>query len=176
MKLALVTPLLKKPSMDPEVLGNFRPISNLPFLSKLLERVVARQLIAYDCDCDCDEVYLSLCNQRTERITRQRLPCLRCWMISWLLSTEVKLSSLLCWTRALHSIRLIMIFYLIVWRHDLWSLAVFLLGLSRISSIEGSQSVLRESRPVLFFCLLVFLKDPFWGMSSTPCTTALFMR
>jgi hypothetical protein len=47
MKLALVTPLWKKPSMDPEILGNFRPISNLSFLSKLLERVVARQLIAY---------------------------------------------------------------------------------------------------------------------------------
>jgi hypothetical protein len=47
MKLALVTPLLKKSSLDPEVLGNFRPVSNLSFLSKLLERVVARQLIAY---------------------------------------------------------------------------------------------------------------------------------
>jgi hypothetical protein len=47
MKLALVTPLLKKPSLDPEVLGNFRLIYNVSFLSKLLERVVARQLIAY---------------------------------------------------------------------------------------------------------------------------------
>ena len=47
MKVALVTPLLKKSSLDPEVLGNFRPVSNLSFLSKLLERVVARQLIAY---------------------------------------------------------------------------------------------------------------------------------
>ena len=47
MKLALVTPLLKKSSLDPEVLGNFRPVSKLSFLSKLLERVVARQLIAY---------------------------------------------------------------------------------------------------------------------------------
>jgi hypothetical protein len=47
IKLALVTPLLKKSSLEPEVLGNFLPDSNLSFLSKLLERVVARQLIAY---------------------------------------------------------------------------------------------------------------------------------
>ena len=108
-----------------------------------------------------EEVYLSLCNQRIGRIIRQRLPCLRCWIISWMLLIEVKLPSLLCWTRAPPSIRFIMLFYLIVWRHDFRSLVVFLLDLSRISSIEGSQSVLRESRPVLFFCLLVFLKDPF---------------
>ncbi len=46
-KLALVTPLLKISSLDPEVLGNFSPLSNLSFLSKLFERVVARELIAY---------------------------------------------------------------------------------------------------------------------------------
>jgi hypothetical protein len=44
MKHALVTPLLKKPSLDPETLKNYRPISNLPFLSKVTERVVASQL------------------------------------------------------------------------------------------------------------------------------------
>jgi len=44
MKLALVTPLLKKTSLSPEILNNYRPVSNLSFLSKLVERVVARQL------------------------------------------------------------------------------------------------------------------------------------
>ena len=43
-KLAAITPILKKPGLDPENPDNFRPISNLPFLSKLLERSVARQL------------------------------------------------------------------------------------------------------------------------------------
>ena len=43
-KLAVVKPLLKKPNLDPEVLANYRPISNLPFLSKILEKVVANQL------------------------------------------------------------------------------------------------------------------------------------
>ena len=44
LKTAIITPLLKKPSLDPEILTNFRPISNLPFLSKVLEKVVAAQL------------------------------------------------------------------------------------------------------------------------------------
>jgi hypothetical protein len=43
-KTASVIPLLKKPGLDPDVLGNYRPVSNLPFASKLLERAVAEQL------------------------------------------------------------------------------------------------------------------------------------
>ena len=43
-KVAVIKPLLKKPTLDPEVLANYRPISNLPFLSKILEKVVANQL------------------------------------------------------------------------------------------------------------------------------------
>ncbi len=39
-KHATVYPLLKKPSLDPCVLENFRPISKLPFLSKILEKIV----------------------------------------------------------------------------------------------------------------------------------------
>uniref|UniRef100_A0A8D0A5Q8 Reverse transcriptase domain-containing protein n=1 Tax=Sander lucioperca TaxID=283035 RepID=A0A8D0A5Q8_SANLU len=43
-KTAAVTPILKKPGLDPSSLNNYRPISNLPFLSKTLERIVASQL------------------------------------------------------------------------------------------------------------------------------------
>ena len=43
-KVAVIKPLLKKPTLDPEVLANYRPISNLPFLSKILEKAVANQL------------------------------------------------------------------------------------------------------------------------------------
>ena len=38
-KTAVVKPLLKKPSLDPNELKNYRSISHLPFLSKLLENV-----------------------------------------------------------------------------------------------------------------------------------------
>ncbi|XP_041958625.1 uncharacterized protein LOC121717966 [Alosa sapidissima] len=43
-KLAAVTPTLKKTGLDPDDPNNYRPISNLPFLSKILERAVAAQL------------------------------------------------------------------------------------------------------------------------------------
>ena len=39
----LVQPLLKKPSLSTDDLNNFRPISNLNFISKILEKVVAIQ-------------------------------------------------------------------------------------------------------------------------------------
>ena len=44
LKLGLVSPLLKKASLDPDVLANYRPVTNLSFLSKVLERVVCSQL------------------------------------------------------------------------------------------------------------------------------------
>ena len=47
LKFAAVTPLLKKPSLDINNLKNYRPVRNLPFVSKVLERVVAFQLKAY---------------------------------------------------------------------------------------------------------------------------------
>ena len=40
-KQALLQPLLKKPSLSTDDLNNFRPISNLNFISKILEKVVA---------------------------------------------------------------------------------------------------------------------------------------
>ncbi|CAC5390086.1 unnamed protein product [Mytilus coruscus] len=43
-KQAVVRLLLKKPSLDKEVLKNYRPISNLPFISKTLEKVVDSRL------------------------------------------------------------------------------------------------------------------------------------
>uniref|UniRef100_A0A8C6L9C9 Reverse transcriptase domain-containing protein n=1 Tax=Nothobranchius furzeri TaxID=105023 RepID=A0A8C6L9C9_NOTFU len=43
-KTAIVTPLLKKPGLDPTNFNNLCPISNLPFISKILEKSVASQL------------------------------------------------------------------------------------------------------------------------------------
>jgi potassium voltage-gated channel Eag-related subfamily H protein 8 len=47
MKLAFVSPLLKKPSLCVDDLNNYQPVSLLPFLSKLVERVVAKQLSSH---------------------------------------------------------------------------------------------------------------------------------
>ena len=40
LKVAHVTPLLRKPSLNPEDLKNFEPGSNLHFLSKIVEKAV----------------------------------------------------------------------------------------------------------------------------------------
>ena len=38
-KAAIITPILKKPGLDTDCTSSYRPVSNLTFLSKLLERV-----------------------------------------------------------------------------------------------------------------------------------------
>lgn len=44
LKQAVVTPLLKKSSLDKENLKNFRPVSNLPFIGKCIEKVAISQM------------------------------------------------------------------------------------------------------------------------------------
>ena len=44
LKRAQVTPILKKSNSDRNSLPNYRPVSNLPYLSKLIERVVSCRL------------------------------------------------------------------------------------------------------------------------------------
>ena len=46
-KSAIVTPLLNKPSLDPNDLKYYRPVSTLSFMSKILEKVVVSQLMSY---------------------------------------------------------------------------------------------------------------------------------
>lgn len=46
-KHAVVEPILKKPGLDPSHPENYRPISKLPFVSKILEKVVAEQLTVH---------------------------------------------------------------------------------------------------------------------------------
>ncbi len=44
MKTALVRPLLKKASLDREIMKHYRPVSNLSFLSKVIEKAVSFQI------------------------------------------------------------------------------------------------------------------------------------
>jgi len=46
-KQALVLPLMKKNNWDPETASTYRPISNLPYISKVIERVVARRFSSH---------------------------------------------------------------------------------------------------------------------------------
>ena len=47
MKRAIVTPLLKKPILDRQLFKNYRPVSNLSFPTKVLEKIVASRLKSY---------------------------------------------------------------------------------------------------------------------------------
>ncbi len=46
-KTAIVKPLLKKPTLNHNNLKNYHPVSNLPFMSKILEKVVLSQLVSH---------------------------------------------------------------------------------------------------------------------------------
>ena len=58
-KSAIVTPLLKKVSLDPEEFKNYRPVSNLAFVSKLIEKMVVSQLNLYLANNNLSEVFQS---------------------------------------------------------------------------------------------------------------------
>lgn len=63
LKCALVKPLLKKQNLDKELLKNYRPVSNLPFLSKFLEKLAASRLKFYFSQHNIDNVYQSAYTQ-----------------------------------------------------------------------------------------------------------------
>ncbi len=46
-KLAVIEPLIEKPQLYPKDVVNYRPISNIPFLSNILEKVVSSQLYSF---------------------------------------------------------------------------------------------------------------------------------
>ena len=65
-KVGVIKPLLKKSRADHENFSNFRPLSNLYFLSQVMEKAVAPQL----CDhLNGNEGYLKNFNQRINVIT-----------------------------------------------------------------------------------------------------------
>jgi len=51
-KTAIVTPAVKKPGLDPDEPQSYRPMSNLTFMSKIIERIVAEQMRAHLTECD----------------------------------------------------------------------------------------------------------------------------
>ena len=47
MKKAIIIPILKKPTLNKNVLSNYRPVSQLSCLSKVLEKIVSEQLTEF---------------------------------------------------------------------------------------------------------------------------------
>ena len=56
---AVITPIIKKPSLDCNEFSNYRPVSNINFISKILEKVVAGQLKHYLTENKLIETYQS---------------------------------------------------------------------------------------------------------------------
>ena len=49
-KSSIVIPLIKKPGLDREMLKNYRPVSNLSFLSKVIEKVISISILGHILD------------------------------------------------------------------------------------------------------------------------------
>ena len=64
MKSAVILPLLKKPSLDISNFKNYRPVSNLSFLSKVVEKVVAKRLKCHLTNNNLLDVYQSAYRSR----------------------------------------------------------------------------------------------------------------
>ena len=102
-------PLLKKPNLDRNLLKNYRPVSNLSFISKLIEKVVAKQLNNY-----IDSEGLSNVNQSAYRRLHSTESALlkiqNDMLLRW---TLVRLLHSHCWTSQRHSTLSTMTFFLI---------------------------------------------------------------
>ena len=70
VKLADIIPLLKDESSDPNVLKNYRPVSNLTFIGKLIERVVLKRLEDHLSrnNLNCSEQFAYKKNHSTETL------------------------------------------------------------------------------------------------------------
>ena len=77
-EIASVTPLLKKPGLDSEVPGNYRPISNLNNISKILERLFLRNIIVTSAALRAS----TAASPPIVKTTPQRRPSFDSWMIS----------------------------------------------------------------------------------------------
>ena len=101
-KEAIVRPLIRKTTLDPENLKNFRPGANLPYLGKLIENVVINQIDDHLAKHQLHEPLQSAYtpNHSTETvIVRSRMMSCVAWI-------AVNVSTLSSWILALHLILL----------------------------------------------------------------------
>jgi hypothetical protein len=96
LKSAVITTLLKKTGLDPDCLSNYRPISNLPLIAKLIERTVAVQTVSLT---PISLIMNSLCpsNLFIALVIRLRLHWFGSSMIFYCLSIVITALLLCCW-------------------------------------------------------------------------------
>ena len=81
-KTAHVTPLLKKAGLDKNILKNYRPVSNLSYTSKLIEKAVAKQInehIAHEGISNEDQSHIELFTQLKRRCSKYKMTLPHQW-------------------------------------------------------------------------------------------------
>ena len=67
LKSSLVNPLLKKTDLDHNELNNYRPVSNLTYVSKILEKVVLKQVLGHIHCNKLEEIFQSAYKKAPKR-------------------------------------------------------------------------------------------------------------
>ena len=97
LKETLVCSLIQKSSLDKDLLKNYRPVSNLPLLSKVVVKVVSGQLLqhldgqntleplqsAYRKNHSTEMVLLSVCTEINTALDNRQST----WLVLWDLSS-----------------------------------------------------------------------------------------
>ena len=70
LRSAVLLPLIKKPGLDPQAFKNYRPVSNLYFLSKLIENVISTPILKHIADNELIDKFPSAyrCGHSTETV------------------------------------------------------------------------------------------------------------
>ena len=87
LKRAFVTPLIKKLILDCVIFKNYRPVCNLSFVSKLIERIICVQLVDHLKENDLYEIF----QLHTDNSTALKQHCFECKMTYsklWILKEE----------------------------------------------------------------------------------------
>jgi hypothetical protein len=90
LKTAIVRPLLKKSNLDIDDLSNYRPVSNIPYLGKIIEKAVCEQITnaallsgntelyqsAYTKNCSTETALLDVMNNIYQSTSKSHVVCL----------------------------------------------------------------------------------------------------
>jgi len=92
LKWATISPLLNISCLDKGDMKNYRPISNLPFISKLIEKVVARGREEHLEHSDLNDIYQSVYRRGHSTETAQW----HCWGSWWRIHDCINYAWFIC--------------------------------------------------------------------------------